>query len=547
MIPSSIRWRLPLSYAAIALVAALALGAVLLTTLDNYYTQLERDYLEASTHSIARRIGRIIHWNDPPEDIELRLLPIAALSQTRVRVLDADGQVIADSGHPRQAQLIPAPILLADDSVPLQDVTAPNEGPWPYSVMGIFVPPDPPYENWSSPNDGGNSPSITFSAAEGSFVELNADGQPAITIPVGGSPYGISFSEVTQPANRVSDQTVRAAFYNNSDGTLVGYVELLEGPAYGRDIIDSVANGWVLAGLVAVWLAAGVGWIVSRQISGPLLALTDVTGRMAQGNLSIRANVDQKGEVGQLAASFNNMAVQVENTVYALRRFVADAAHELHTPLTSLQTNLELIIDETDRDRQITFTNRAREQTRRLEALTNGLLELSRIEARLDPEPHTPTDIRIVLQESSELYASWADQADLKLELVLPETPLIVPANESQLQRALHNLLDNAIKYTPEGGSITLGLRQVMNAAEIWVADTGPGIPIEDLPQLFGRFHRGRNAAEYPGNGLGLAIVKTIAEGHHGRVRAENTPDGACFTLTLPLDTSQNRIQPPQS
>ncbi len=104
----------------------------------------------------------------------------------------------------------------------------------------------------------------------------------------------------------------------------------------------------------------------------------------------------------------------------------------------------------------------------------------------------------------------------------------------AQLRRAIGNLVDNAIKFTPEGGAITIGLQNNADAIELCVQDTGIGIPADDLPQLFSRFHRGRNVANYPGNGLGLAIVRAIVEAHGGSVNAANTSPGARFCITLP-------------
>jgi signal transduction histidine kinase len=138
------------------------------------------------------------------------------------------------------------------------------------------------------------------------------------------------------------------------------------------------------------------------------------------------------------------------------------------------------------------------------------------------------------VRETSELYASRAEQAGLAFDLVLPETEVMVWGDEAQLRRALGNLLDNGIKFTPEGGSVCVGVRCVEEWAELWVEDTGIGVPEQDLPHLFGRFHRGRNVAVYPGNGLGLAIVKAIVEGHGGRVTGENLGPRTRFTLRLP-------------
>jgi len=281
-----------------------------------------------------------------------------------------------------------------------------------------------------------------------------------------------------------------------------------------------------ITGVVGVTLI--VGFFFSRRISHPLANLTAATQAMAAGDLDVRVPVRYRGEMRELAIAFNHMAAQVKNTIVTLRRFVSDAAHEIHTPLTGLGTSLELAPDDE-------YVERARDQVERLEALTAGLLDLSRIEANDRAETHTLIALMLLVEEASERYASWADQAGLTFDMILPETPMTVHGDKAQLQRALDNLVDNAIKFTPEGGTVAVKLGQEEAYVEISVEDTGIGIPEEDLPHLFGRFHRGRNAAAYPGNGLGLAIVKAIVESHKGQVAAENGAQGAQFTLRLPL------------
>ncbi|HEC35730.1 MAG TPA: HAMP domain-containing histidine kinase, partial [Anaerolineae bacterium] len=155
---------------------------------------------------------------------------------------------------------------------------------------------------------------------------------------------------------------------------------------------------------------------------------------------------------------------------------------------------------------------------------------------------HEPLDLAALVRRVSEVYASRAEQAGITFALDLPETPVTVSGNADQLCRAIGNLLDNAIKFTPARGSVTLGLRQDEGEATLWVQDSGIGIPEEDLPHLFERFHRGRNATAYPGSGLGLAIVKAIVEAHGGRVRGENVEQGARFTVWLPVDLIEHLV-----
>lgn len=350
-------------------------------------------------------------------------------------------------------------------------------------------------------------------------------------VPVAGGLYGFSLSEQSDPIIQRSRQQVKQPI-QSADGTLWGYLELSAGPAYGTQIVRSVARGWGIASAVAVLLAAGVGWWASRSISAPLLHLVQTTTQMAGGNLLVRAQeTDRKDELGALARAFNDMASRVEDTVVTLRRFVSDAAHEIHTPLTTLHANLDMLSPDEP-------VIRARMQVARLESLTEELLVLSRIEAERSTQPHTAVELVSLVREDSELYASQAEQADVAFDLAVPGQPLTVRGNRSQLQRAVGNLLDNAIKFTPAGGQVSVSLAREGDQVAIRVEDTGMGIPEEDLPHLFQRFHRGRNAAAYPGSGLGLALVRAIVEGHHGTVLAENLRPGARFTLRLSIDPS---------
>lgn len=543
MIPQSIRWRLPFSYAAIALLTALSLGGVLLVVLGDYYAQREADYLTRNVQAVSDAMIRFMLDDDVlSETLQAQVESFSFLFQTRVRVLDADRRVLADSGpfdtfdirialRPRELvpniiviraveeEIVPQPRLLPDGGLAITVTAMPPRAPLP-----TLPPPD---------IVGGDTMFYTVAGTLQGF-DLSAG---AVLL-----------------GNRRSGSMVLQSVYDDEDN-LLGYVELSDGPAYGREIVDRVAQGWTVAGIVSVVLAATAGWLISHNLNAPLLDLTNATARMAEGDLSARASVSTRrdgwlvglkarnpvarfrekfarksdqNEFELLAHSFNRMADQVEETVVTLRRFVSDAAHEIHTPLTALRTNLELAPDDE-------FVRRAQDQVRRLEVLTEGMLDLSHVEASEQTEVHTLVALVALVQEVSELYASRAEQAGLTFELKLPETPVAVQGDEAQLRRALGDLLDNAIKFTPDGGEVCVTLRQEGEWVELWVEDSGIGIPEGDLPHLFNRFHRGRNAAAYPGSGLGLAIVKAIVETHEGQVIAENATQGARFILRLPV------------
>ncbi|MCP4416543.1 MAG: HAMP domain-containing histidine kinase, partial [Chloroflexi bacterium] len=332
----------------------------------------------------------------------------------------------------------------------------------------------------------------------------------------------------------VSNLTVRRPI-QTADGRLLGNVKLSQGPAYGRSILQSVTVGWLIASLVAVILAGLVGWWVSRRLVRPLLTLTDVTTRMAHGDLEARTAVQRQDELGTLGDSFNKMADQLEGTIVTLRQFIADAAHELHTPLTALQTDLQMVANAQQEPAQAARIERAQAQAVRLQTLSNSLLDLSRIEANNTAADREKVNLNQLLQETAELFASRAEQSDIQFDLSLPDEPLTVLGNPTRLQQAIQNLLDNSLKFTPAGGKVTVLLKQENDEASLTIRDSGIGIPAEDLPHLFGRFHRGRNTTDYPGNGLGLAIVQAIVVGGNGRIALHPLTPGTQVQVYLPL------------
>jgi two-component system sensor histidine kinase TctE len=229
------------------------------------------------------------------------------------------------------------------------------------------------------------------------------------------------------------------------------------------------------------------------------------------------------------------MASRVEETVNSLRRFVADAAHEIGTPLTALQADLELAQGHAESEDERRLLGRALVQAQRLGSLASGLLRLSRLEARDAASGWERVDLAALAHHVADAFASRADQADVDLVVDLPAGEVPVVGDAERLRTAIGSLLDNALKFTPAGGTVTVAIRVDAGAARLLVSDTGIGIPPDDMPVLFERFHRGRNAAGYEGNGLGLAIVRATAEFHGGWVGAESSQSGSRFELAFPL------------
>jgi two-component system sensor histidine kinase BaeS len=510
--PHSIRWRLPLSYAGIALLAALVLGGLLLFTLQNHYNKIERQYLEGSARAIAHSVEPLyLDRALLADDVFQSAANIYSfVAQARVRLLDVDHQLIADSG------------TMSEQNVISVDVRGPV-------VIEGEPPPNGEFETFLSIRRDWPAPAVGVSAGR-----ENAPRYPI------GLPRGAMDRFLTGVIsdNEHADLTMMVSLYD-ANGALLGYLELSEGPAFGREIVKDVAENAIVAGLAAVLLAGVAGWLASRQISQPVLSLADATRLMAEGDLSVRVTLDRRDELGLLARTFNTMAERVETTVIMLKRFVADAAHEINTPITALRTNLELAAGGAYPDDLRADVMRAQVELERLETLTQGLLTLSRLEAHSTEPVCAPLDMTALGRQMHERYASRAEQAGINLAVDVPPDPVVIQADRKQIIRVLENLLDNALKFTPPGGTVTLELAGTPDSLRLSVTDTGIGIPEEDLPKLFSRFHRGRNAAAYPGHGLGLVITKAIVEDHGGQIEVESHGEGTHVAVTLPRERKE--------
>lgn len=518
---NSIRWRLVLSYAAIALLAALALGLVLRVVLRNYYDEQERQYLRSRAVQISFITSQMLSSGVSDEVIQGQANGWAFILQARVRIEDVSGRLIVDSGVPEMQKVLfitseiqPLPSGL-DASVTTHTKTQKEET---FQIQ-VF-----PADQASAPSVGDNFV----------FIDRNSGGT---VLPVDTSMGGLLETLPGIPVRRSSQSVVNQVLGNS--GEVIARVTLSDGPAYGDEILNNVMNSLIAAGVIAVLLAALAGWVFSDRITTPIIALTQTTSRMAHGDLSVRANISGKDEMGTLANSFNGMAEQVEQTVSTLRAFVADAAHELHTPLTALEANIELARDEKNVSNRTRYLSRALEQGQRLEALVKSLLDLSRIEAAESKSEFVDIDLSRILNETTEQFASRAEQTNRNFEADLPDEKLEMIGDEKQLCQVFVNLLENAIKFTDADDTIKLSAHVSENEIYVEVSDTGMGIPHDDLPNLFKRFHRGRNVSEIAGNGLGLAIVKAIVDRHSGNVDVSSTglDQGSSFIVQLPLKT----------
>ncbi|MEH3033897.1 MAG: HAMP domain-containing sensor histidine kinase [Aeromicrobium erythreum] len=296
--------------------------------------------------------------------------------------------------------------------------------------------------------------------------------------------------------------------------------------------LDRLKVVLLLTSALGVAAAGLAGWAVAANGLRPVRRLTAATERVARTSELHPIEVTGTDELARLTTSFNQMLAALDASQERQRQLVADAGHELRTPLTSLRTNIELLGQATlDPDRSLTVEQRTeimddvRTQLTELTTLVGDLVELAR-EDPVDPDPET-FDLADVVAAAVERVRPRAPG----VEVTMSTEPWIVHGEPSQVERAVTNLLDNAAKWSPSDGTVTVTLAN----GSVTVQDEGPGIAAEDLPHVFDRFYRSSEARTLPGSGLGLSIVRRTAERHGGSVSVTSTPgEGARFVMTVP-------------
>jgi len=287
------------------------------------------------------------------------------------------------------------------------------------------------------------------------------------------------------------------------------------------------ALGWLLAVLIPAGAAgaAVVARLASGRVLRPVGRLTETIERIrATGDLSTPIQAPGQDEISRLGQAFAAMTAALDESVGAQRRLVADASHELRTPLTSLITNLELIAEQPDDPSTPALAAAALAEAGELRVLINDLVDL----ARYGQAPFHVEDVRLDLV-AQRAAARAADRAPgLRYELEC--RPTLVRGDPDALERAIGNLVDNALKWSPPDGRI----RICAAGGTVEVTDDGPGIPPDDLPYIFDRFYRSATARALPGSGLGLAIVRRIADIHGGTVEAIPLQRGVKFRISMP-------------
>lgn len=310
-----------------------------------------------------------------------------------------------------------------------------------------------------------------------------------------------------------------------------------------------VASEWwqfLVAGAVAAFIALFLSRILARGLTQPLRDMANAARRMARGEYGHRVPVRSRDEVGQLAEAFNRMSGEMAGLERLRRDLVANVSHELKTPISALRAHLENLLDGVEEPNPAVLALML-QQSERLTRLIEQLLELSRIESGdlpLEPEPVplAPLVERVV----GEVSAARPGKA-IAVRAEVPSSGPVVRADRERLHQVLLNLLDNAFRFTPNGGSVVVRALEQGRVCQVSVEDDGPGIPQEHLALVFERFYRvdPSRSRDDGGTGIGLAIARSIVEAHGGEIWAESEPGRSTrFTFSLPLEEP---VEPPRT
>ncbi len=386
------------------------------------------------------------------------------------------------------------------------------------------------------------------------FGTLDPSTDMAVFVPAENGEFDIPLRAVPKEGQTQEHTTVGPLFASAGPLLQPYAIEVtLSNPYTFRATALSNVTGLLAAiALFALGLSVVIASILTRRFTTPLRRLTEASRALAEGDLSQRVPARELGassiEMAELATQFNTMADRLEQSVEMIRSdrdrsrdFLADVSHELRTPIAALRTFNELLKGKAgaDADARAEFLESGGQQIERLDWLATNLLELSKLDSGLGLLALRPDELRAAVESAVEQADGAARKRGVRLSHQLPDQPLRIRHDPQRIGQVVTNLVHNAIKFTPRGGSVEVRLAPAGSGARIDVIDTGVGIDEDELPHVFERFYRGSqaNEARGSGSGLGLAIVRSIVDMHGGAITVESQVGaGSRFTVTLPPD-----------
>ncbi len=381
---------------------------------------------------------------------------------------------------------------------------------------------------------GGSAPdSRPYTISDSQNVKTNLNPSTALALSAARAGEVRSTSKSATGAGLA--QAARPIFYQGKPAWVIVFSEPLTDV---RDNVDLIQRQILIAGAIALIVAMASGYYAASVISRRIKRLERAAGDVAAGNFSTPIPVDSDDELGQLAQAFNEMQRKLARLDTARREFIANASHELRTPIFSLGGFAELLEDDDlDEATRAEFLVTMRGQVQRLQKLTTDLLDLSKLDADSLDLRRESVSLLSLAQSAAEEFIPAAAMKGAEIEVRDDGLPgeveaICDPQRTAQIVRVL---LDNALRHTPDGTRVDVTAttpRGSRKEAQLQVADDGPGIDAGELPYIFDRFHTGNPGS---GSGLGLAIAREMARAMGGRLEVESGPGRTSFTLTLPL------------
>lgn len=367
-----------------------------------------------------------------------------------------------------------------------------------------------------------------FSSSNMSYWQDIGIRSKAITEILRGGPY--AFETLVISGRK---EEVRILYAMIAPGVIMQVGESMEG--YSR-FLDAFKRIFILTMSLLLVLAAGVGWFTARRAVSGVEAVTQTARKISGGTLEERVPVKNRGdEVDQLAITFNQMLDRIQVLLTEIKDMNDHIAHDLRSPIARIRGTAEVAL--TSGKSLNDYENLAAttiEECDRLLEMINTMLMISKAEAGVEGLSREEIDLTRFVREACELFQPSAEDQGVALSCHLPEGSRL-SGDARMIQRMISNLLDNAIKYTPPGGSVAVSLAEEKARVLVSVKDTGCGISPSDLPRIFDRFYRGDQSRSKPGFGLGLSLARAIARAHGGDITAASTPgQGSTFTAALP-------------
>lgn len=340
------------------------------------------------------------------------------------------------------------------------------------------------------------------------------------------------FKTIYLPGN---PHRVRIFFQELGDGHLLQFGKILSDDEH---LLQDFRRMFYLS--FAVMLLAGIlfGFYLAKNALSGIQRVRRGADQMSRGDLSQRIALNGGSEeIRNLTHSFNRMQDRIQSLISELQNVTNNVAHDLRSPVTRMRGLAETTLTggqnlEEYRD----MAGAVVEECDRLVGMINIMLEIAETDAGLRPLAHAPVDMNEMVLDVAELYSSVANDKGIALTTKVPEGPLIVPGDRRCLQRALANLLDNAIKFTQQDGEVEVSAFAENRSIIVTITDNGPGIPADDLSRIYDRFFRGDQSRSSPGNGLGLSLVQSIIHAHGGEISVRNVANqGTRAKLSIPI------------